>query len=524
MEGSTSSASVDVAALRAEIDSLRAENASLRQQLGPRPVAHRADSLYGRAVSVRELSEAGAARVGQRATLCGWVRTCRLQGRAEAPFAFVHLYDGSSAADFQLVVDGAIADLKELHTGAALAVTGEVVASAGKGQATEMRVERVEAVGACDPATYPISKKDHSLEFLRSVAHFRPRTKMLAAVLRVRSAMAIATHEFFSRQGFAYVHTPIITAADCEGAGELFGVTTLLGAAGAAGGRLPVDAAGAVDFAGDFFGRRAYLTVSGQLAAEIYASALGNVYTFGPTFRAEDSNTTRHVAEFWMIEPEMAYAELADNINVAEAYLKYCVQCALDRCAADLELLEKQPSKTARGLVARLREVVAQPFARMTYREAVGKVLASGKKFERKLDPDDPKYMDMGSEHERYLTENITKRVTVVTDYPKEIKAFYMRLNDDGRTVAAMDILVPGIGELMGGSQREERADVLLSRLDELGLDRAAYDWYLDLRRYGSVKHSGFGLGFERLLMFVCGVENIRDVIGFPRYPGHAQY
>ena len=433
-------------------------------------------------------------------TVCGWVRT----RRDAKGFSFVELNDGSCLANLQCIVDDgtpAHAALGEASTGAALCVRGALVASPGKGQKWELRAENVEVFGLADPETFPLQKKRHSDEFLRGIAHLRARTNKYGAAFRIRSEAAFAVHEFFRSRRFAWVHTPILTGSDCEGAGEMFHVTTL--APGEQGE--------------DFFSRPASLTVSGQLEAEALALGLGRVYTFGPTFRAENSNTPRHAAEFWMIEPEMAFADLDDLMELAESLTRHVVEHVLDHCEPDVALFDKFVEP---GLLERLRDILRQPFARIPYAEAV-----------RILEEADANFafpvsfgIDLQTEHERYLAETHFKRPVIVYDYPREIKAFYMRANDDGETVAAMDMLVPRIGELIGGSQREERLDVLEARMAELGQKPEDYWWYLDLRRYGSVPHAGFGMGFERLLMFLTGIGNIRDVIPFPRTPGSLEF
>jgi asparaginyl-tRNA synthetase len=386
------------------------------------------------------------------------------------------------------------------------------VASPGGGQAVEVRAVEVTVTGWVeDPETYPMQPKRHSLEYLREVAHLRPRTNVIGAVMRVRHCLAAAVHRFFHDHGFFWIHTPIITASDAEGAGQMFRVSTLDLA------NLPRDESGAVDFSKDFFGRQAYLTVSGQLNVESYCLALSKVYTFGPTFRAEDSNTSRHLAEFWMIEPEIAFADLKDDADLAELFLKYLFRSVLHERADDMKFFAERIDKTC---IERLEKFVEASFERMDYTEAVAQLQKSKRKFEYPV----AWGVDLQSEHERYLSEELVGRPVVVMNYPKEIKAFYMRMNDDGRTVAAMDVLAPGIGEIIGGSQREERLDVLDARLDELGLDKASYGWYRDLRRYGSVPHAGFGLGFERTIQYATGMTNIRDVIPFPRSPGHAEF
>lgn len=437
----------------------------------------------------------------------GWVRT-RRDGKG---FSFFEINDGSCLANLQVVADEGIPDwdaCAEAGTGAALEVEGLLVESPGKGQRWEVKASRVAVIGLADAETFPLQKKRHSDEFLRSIAHLRPRTNKFGAMFRIRSELAQAVHVFFRERGFAYIHSPIITGSDAEGAGEMFRVTSLEAA----------DLAKGPDVAGqDFFGQEAFLTVSGQLSAEIFACSLGDVYTFGPTFRAENSNTPRHAAEFWMIEPEMAFADLADDIDLAEDCLKFMVRWLGEHCAEDLELFAKWVDK---GLAARLENMESQEFARMTYTEAVRVLEASGRNFEFPVSWG----IDLQTEHERYLAEEHCKRPVAVYDYPRDIKAFYMRGNDDGKTVAAMDVLAPGVGEIVGGSQREERLDVLQARMAELGMDEAPYWWYLDLRRFGSVPHAGFGMGFERLLMLLTGVSNIRDVIPFPRTPRHLEF
>ncbi|WP_306547526.1 asparagine--tRNA ligase [Desulfobulbus sp.] len=443
--------------------------------------------------------------VGETVTICGWLRTRRDSGG----LSFLEINDGSCLANLQVIVEDQLdnyeSEVKKLSTGCSLRVQGALVASPAKGQAVEVRAASIEVIGWADPETYPLQKKRHSFEFLRSIAHLRSRTNALGAVTRVRSALSFAIHRFFHQQGFLQVHTPVITTSDCEGAGEMFTVTALE----------PGQLQGAAPFAGDFFGRRAGLTVSGQLQAEIYALSHGLVYTFGPTFRAENSNTSRHLAEFWMLEPEMAFCDLAGDMAMAETMIKALVAAALDECAADLALFEQH---VAKGLIDKLTLVRDRPFVHFTYTEAVAELERSGRGFEFPVQWG----IDLQAEHERYLCEEVAGAPVIVTNYPENIKPFYMRLDDDGRTVAAMDILVAGIGELVGGSQREERYDVLAARMAGAGLDREQYGWYLDLRRYGSVPHAGFGLGFERLVQFVTGMQNIRDVIPFPRTPGSA--
>ena len=450
---------------------------------------------------------------GMRVTVQGWVRTRR---DSKGGFSFLEINDGSCLQGIQVVADKDLpnyeGDVLKLGTGCSVRVEGELRESPGKGQAVEVLAKSLEVVGWVeDPEDYPLQKKRHSMEFLREVAHLRARSNTFGAVARVRNALAMATHEFFQDRGFLLLHSPIITASDCEGAGEMFSVSTLDLA------DPPRTPAGEVDYAADFFGRRTSLTVSGQLAAEAYACALTNVYTFGPTFRAENSNTSRHLAEFWMIEPEMAFCDLEGDMDLAEAYIRHMFTAVLERCPEDMAFFNKWIDETA---VATLEHIAASRFERLTYTEAVGILRASGETFEFPVEWG----RDLQSEHERYLTEKHVGRPVIVRDYPKEIKAFYMRLNDDGRTVAAMDVLVPKIGEIIGGSQREERRDVIEARMAECELNPADYWWYLDLRRYGTVPHAGFGLGFERTVQFVTGMANIRDVIPFPRTPKSAEF
>ncbi|MBU1403970.1 MAG: asparagine--tRNA ligase [Proteobacteria bacterium] len=446
--------------------------------------------------------------IGQTVEIKGWVRT----RRDSKGFSFLEVNDGSCVANLQIIAEENLPRYEEeilrLTTGCSVRISGELAASPAKGQVVELKATEVEVYGWADPETYPLQKKRHSFEFLREIGHLRPRTNSLGAVARVRSALSFAVHRFFQEQGFQYIHTPIITTSDCEGAGEMFTVTTL------DLNNVPRKD-GHPDFSEDFFGRQASLTVSGQLEAEIYCLALGNVYTFGPTFRAENSNTSRHLAEFWMVEPEMAFCDLSQDMEVAEAFIKYLVQYVLDHCPAEIELFSNFVDK---GLKARLSAVLEQDFARITYTEAIDRLTTCGKTFNFPVSWG----ADLQSEHERYLCEELFQRPLIVSDYPKSIKPFYMRVNDDNTTVAAMDILVPGIGEIIGGSQREERYDNLVSRLAEMGLNQEEYGWYLDLRKYGTAPHAGFGLGFERLIQFVSGMANIREVIPFPRTPGSA--
>ena len=456
---------------------------------------------------------AGRAPADTPVTLRGWVRTRR---DSKAGISFVHVTDGSCFHPVQVVVPNTLANYADevlhLTAGCSLEATGLVVPSPARGQPFEIQASAVRTIGAVDdPDTYPIQPKPHTLEFLREVAHLRPRTNVIGAVTRVRHTLAQAVHRFFHERGFFWVNTPIITASDAEGAGELFRVSTLDLA------NLPHTEDGKVDFSRDFFGREAYLTVSGQLNVEAYCLALSKVYTFGPTFRAENSNTSRHLAEFWMIEPEIAFADLAADAALAEALLRSIFKAVLEERADDMAFFEERIDK---GVIARLSAIVDSEFARMTYTEAIDVLERSGQAFEYPVRWG----MDLQSEHERYLAETYVGRPVIVTDYPKAIKAFYMRQNDDGRTVAAMDVLAPGIGEIIGGSQREERLEILDRRLVEVGLDPAAYGWYRDLRRYGTVPHAGFGLGFERTIAYATGLANVRDVIPFPRTPGHARY
>jgi asparaginyl-tRNA synthetase len=447
---------------------------------------------------------------GSAVVVHGWVKT----RRDSKGVSFVHINDGSCFQDLQAVVEhGKIADdvLRHATTGACVRLSGGLEVSPAKGQAVELKVRELFVYGTADPALYPLQKKGHTMEFLREIAHLRPRSNTFGAVFRVRNALACAIHDFFQERGFVYVHTPIITASDCEGAGAMFGVTTLDLRAVAR------TTDGAVDYSKDFFGRPAFLTVSGQLEGECFALALSNVYTFGPTFRAENSNTPRHLAEFWMVEPEMAFCDLSDDMALAEEFLKYVIQRVLDTCAPDLEFFDE---RIDRAVLSTLEHVASSSFEHITYTEAVRILEASGRSWEFPVGWGS----DLQSEHERYLTEEKFKKPVIVTDYPKEIKAFYMRANDDGRTVRAMDVLVPRIGEIIGGSQREERFDVLAEKIRAQGLPEKAYWWYQELRKYGSAPHAGFGLGFERMLMYLTGMKNIRDVVPFPRTPGSADF
>jgi asparaginyl-tRNA synthetase len=452
--------------------------------------------------------------IPRSAVVCGWVRTRR---DSKGGFSFLELNDGSCMANLQVVVDSALSNYADevlhLHPGASVRVEGELRPSPGQGQSVELHAETVEVYGFSDPEAYPLGKQRVSFERLREIAHLRPRTNTFGAVMRVRNCLARATHDFFQGRGFLYLNTPIITASDCEGAGAMFQVTTLDMEQPP---RLDGDSGG-VDYAADFFGRRANLTVSGQLEAETYACALGNVYTFGPTFRAENSNTRRHLSEFWMVEPEMAFANLADDAELAEGYLRHLCRTVLNECGEDLEFFNNRIDKT---VVERLERVADSEFARVSYTKAVELLMAAEQTFEFPVGWG----IDLQSEHERYLTEKVFRVPVVVTDYPKELKAFYMRMNDDDRTVAAMDVLVPGVGEIVGGSQREDRLEVLEARIRAMELNPDDYWWYLDLRRFGGVPHAGFGLGFERMVQFCSGMQNIRDVIPFPRVPRNAEF
>ena len=440
----------------------------------------------------------------------GWVRT----KRGNKNVAFIALNDGSTINNIQIVCDPAAFDeetLKKVTTGACLRVVGDLVPSQGSGQAVEVQAKEIEVYGTADPDAYPLQKKGHSMEFLREIAHLRPRTNTFGAVLRIRHAMAFAIHKFFNERGFCYLHTPLITASDCEGAGEMFQVTTL------DLDNLPRTEEGQIDYAQDFFGRHTSLTVSGQLEGELGAMALGNIYTFGPTFRAENSNTPRHLAEFWMVEPEMAFYDVNDLMDLEEEFIKYLVQYALDNCADDLAFLNKMIDPE---LISRLQSVISTDFVRLTYTEGVDILMKSGQKFEFPVSWG----VDLQSEHERYLVEKHFGKPVILTDYPKDIKAFYMKQNDDGRTVRGTDVLFPKIGEIIGGSERESSLEKLNNRISELNMDTKNLWWYIDTRRFGSCPHSGFGLGFERLLLFVTGMANIRDVIPFPRTPKTAEF
>eukprot|EP00730_Choanoeca_flexa_P002786 TRINITY_DN11174_c0_g1_i3.p1 TRINITY_DN11174_c0_g1~~TRINITY_DN11174_c0_g1_i3.p1 ORF type:complete len:621 (+),score=216.29 TRINITY_DN11174_c0_g1_i3:163-1863(+) len=535
-------------------------------------------SMHGRVV-IKKLLDAPKGFVGQEVTIGGWVKTGRVQGKGA--FVFLEVNDGSTPTNLQCLVSSEVHDINALSaTGTCVVLKGKVVDTPEDSkEAVEIKATEVIFVGPSDASSYPIAKTKLSLEYLRTMMHFRIRSNTIAAVTRIRNCLAGATHRFFQENGFMYVNTPLITSSDCEGAGEMFQVTTMLSTAEelhktpmpseediaraegavqemvdkvaamkeagekakkikkankdvesrrarvkelklrlASEGGLPRTLDGEIDYSKDFFAKPAFLSVSGQLEAEVYACAMTSVYTFGPTFRAENSNTTRHLAEFWMIEPEIAFCDIHGDMACAEAYVQYCCKAILQECRADMEFIAKHFDKTA---LERVELVSKTPFKRLPYTEAIDILLKHVEEGKKKFEVAVEWGMDLGSEHERYLAEEVFKGPIIVYDYPKDIKAFYMRLNDDGKTVAAMDILVPKVGELVGGSQREERLDVLEKRLAEMDLDQEAYSWYLDLRRYGTVPHSGFGLGFERLVLFTTGMENIRDVIPFPRYPGH---
>jgi asparaginyl-tRNA synthetase len=460
-------------------------------------------------ISVAEARKAAA--VGREVRIQGWIRTRR---DSKGGFSFLEVNDGSCFGNVQVVADGTLpnyeSEIKHLAVGFSVAIEGLVKASPAKGQETEIAATKVEVYGTADPESYPLQKKQHSFEFLRTIAHLRPRTNTFGAVARVRNCVSRSIHDFFQEQGFLYVHTPIITAGDCEGGGQMFRVSTLDPA------KTPL-LNGKVDYTKDFFERPTYLTVSGQLQGETYACALGKIYTFGPTFRAENSNTTRHLAEFWMVEPEMAFFDLQDNMALAEAFLKRIFRDVLERCPEDMEFFKARIDPT---VIETLEKIIAAEFVRCSYTEAIEILKASGKKFEFPVEWG----VDLQAEHERYLTEEKFQKPTILFDYPRQLKAFYMRVNDDGKTVRAMDILVPKVGEIIGGSQREERLDVLESRMAEQHLVAADYQWYSDLRRYGTVPHAGFGLGLERVVLFITGMANIRDVIPYPRTPGNAEF
>ena len=480
--------------------------------------------MFNKRIRIKELLQ--SEQVNYQATVMGWVRTFRNS-------QFIALNDGSTNQNIQVVAELGMLDeatLKRITTGACIKATGEVIPSLGKGQKVELKATAIEILGDSDAEKFPLQPKKHSLEFLREIAHLRFRTNTFGAVFRVRHALAFAIHEFFNKKGFVYIHTPIVTASDAEGAGEMFKVTTF-----PLDGTAPKNDDGSINFKEDFFGRSTNLTVSGQLEGELAAMAFSDIYTFGPTFRAENSNTTRHLAEFWMIEPEMAFYDLEDNMNLAEEFIKYIISYAMNNNREDLEFLaqrleeeEKQKPQQERsemGLIEKLEFVINNNFERLTYTEAIEILKESNHNKKKKF-----QYLiegwgiDLQSEHERYLVEKHFKKPVILTNYPKEIKAFYMRQNDDGKTVAAMDILAPGIGEIVGGSQREERLDKLTERMEQMHIPAEELDWYLDTRRFGACPHAGFGLGFERIVQFVTGMGNIRDVIPFPRYPKSAAF
>lgn len=446
-------------------------------------------------------------------TLCGWVRTRRA---SKGGFSFIEVNDGSCFANLQIVAQDSLlnytTEIEKLFPGASIRVEGQLVPSPAQGQPCEVQAEKITVFGFCDPTAYPLQKQKMSFETLREIAHLRPRTNSFGAIARLRDVLAAATHEFFRSRGFLWVHTPLITASDCEGAGAMFQVTTLNL------DKLPIEkSTGKIDYSDDFFGRKSHLTVSGQLEGETYACALGDIYTFGPTFRAENSNTRRHLAEFWMIEPEMAFADIYDDAQTAEDLLRFYFRTVLEKCRPDLEFFNQRIDK---GLLERLEKLAEAPFKRITYTEAIDILLKSGHEFEFT-----PEWgCDLQSEHERYLTEVVFDGPVIVLNYPAQIKSFYMRMNEDEKTVAAMDVLLPQVGEIIGGSQREERLDRLVKRMETLGLDPSIYWWYNDLRRFGTVPHAGFGLGFERIVQFCSGMHNIRDVIPFPRTPGNCEF
>ena len=458
---------------------------------------------------IKEILQQGKEQDG--VVIMGWVRTRR---DSKGGFSFLEINDGSCLKNLQVIADHSIDSFDsisgKLHTGSCVGITGKLVQSPGKGQSVELQAKSIEVYGEADPNQYPLQKKHHSFEFLREISHLRPRTNTFGAVMRVRNRLSYSIHKFFQDRGFVYLHTPIITTNDCEGAGEMFQVTTLNPDS------IPmVD--GKVDYTQDFFGEKACLTVSGQLEGEVYALALSEIYTFGPTFRAENSNTSRHLSEFWMVEPEMAFYDLEDDMNLAEDFLHYLFKDVLEHCSEDLEFFNKQIDKT---ILERHQNITEKAFERITYTDAIHILEKSNKNFTYSVEWG----CNLQSEHERYLSEEVFKKAVVIYDYPEEIKPFYMKVNDNGKTVRAMDVLLPKLGEIIGGSQREDDYDSLLKRMQSKKLESEDYDWYLDLRRFGSAPHSGFGLGFERLVQFVTGVENIRDVIPFPRTPKHARF
>lgn len=460
-------------------------------------------------IEIKHLNETYKDLTGTEVQICGWVRTIR----DNKNFGFIEINDGSFFKNLQVVFDKSLdnySEISHLNIGSALRVKGRVVETPQAKQPYEIKATEIVIEGKSTP-DYPLQKKRHTFEYLRTIAHLRPRTNTFSAVFKVRSVLSYAIHRFFEERGFVYVHTPIITSSDCEGAGEMFQVTTL------DMNNIPRNEKNEIDYGEDFFGKYTALTVSGQLAVEPYAMAFGKVYTFGPTFRAENSNTTRHAAEFWMIEPEIAFADLQDDMELAEDMIKYIIKYVMENAREEMDFFNSFIDK---GLYERLEGILNSEFACITYTEAIDQLLKSGHDFQYPV-----KWgADLQTEHERYLTEQIMKKPLFVIDYPKEIKAFYMKLNDDGKTVAAMDLLVPGVGEIIGGSQREERLDVLEKRMEEMGLEKQAYDWYLDTRRFGTAKHAGFGLGFERMLMYMTGMQNIRDVLPYPRTVNNADF
>lgn len=555
--------------LRKELEALKASIAPAALPVLPTPTETK-DFTCRHRVSMKKLfsNDQGVSFIGKTICVAGWVKTVRVQGHNT--FAFIKLSDGSVITELQIVIQNTVPGWAHIEDHSvclcsSIFVVGEVIESQGKGQKIELKATHLTLMGASDAVSYPLAAKAHSVEFLRDKGHLRPRTTLISSITRIRNALAFATHKYFQDLGFFYINTPIITASDCEGAGEMFQITTMLLGKQTVS-QVPQLAVtptqtveGKIDYEKDFFKRPAYLTVSGQLNAEIFATAMGSVYTFGPTFRAEYSFTARHLAEFWMIEPEIAFADLFEDMEVAEGFVKFTLRYAMEQCPEEFLFLEnyekqcllekkkeiaerekqeaqerkakgeaaqkKKKAQDVRGFKAtplrdRVSHVANSDFARVTYTDAIQILLDSKVEFE-----ETPYWgIDMGSEHERWLAETYFNKPTIVYNYPKSFKAFYMRLNDDGKTVAAMDILVPGVGELIGGSQREERMDVLLQMLEEKGLEKESYSWYLDLRKYGTVTHSGFGLGFERLVCYATGIENIREVIPFPRWPGHAEF
>jgi len=543
--------------LKAQLAKVNEERDQLRKELVKIKASSVSDWTLRQRTQISKIldrPDKGAGLIGSTLAVAGWIKTLRLQGKNT--FAFIKLNDGSTWEDLQIIVDKNVPgfDKIEDHSAslaASILIIGKIKESQGKGQKIEVATLELRLLGPSNAETYPVSKKVHSLEFLRGIGHMRPRTTIINAITKIRNALAFATHLFFQNQGFLYLNTPIITASDCEGAGEMFQITTLLKDSGDNIQKIPKLPNGKIDYNRDFFKKPSFLTVSGQLNAEIYACALGSVYTFGPTFRAEDSNTARHLAEFWMIEPEMAFADLTENMNVAEQYIKFVLNYAMEKHPQELEYLEDYEQKAmeerkklmdgenkgqnkgqkgkkvkdVRGfrlqkLRERIQHVIKSDFARITYTEAIEILQKSDQEFEKSVEWG----IDLGSEHERWMAEEHFKKPVIVRNYPREIKAFYMRLNEDEKTVAAMDVLVPGVGELIGGSQREERLEVLEKRIEDSHLDISNYSWYLDLRRFGTVPHSGFGVGFERLVCYTTGMENIREVIPFPRWPAHADF